>query len=1641
MAIDFNSEPFFDDFDEDKKFLRVLFRPGFAVQTRELNQLQTILQKQISRFGDHVFKNGSMVIPGSVDISGDANFIRVDDDLANSDDSVYIGGTLENSAGITAKISAVSRPTQDDPLTLHFIYTTGGEFNQNESVTLTLIDGVTTETFQTENDPDYTGESTLITVNRGVFFINELFLLVETQTLVIDKYRGLSEIIEPISIGLFVDQNIITSDDDASLFDNAQGTFNESAPGAHRWQITPTLILETDVEDPESYTEIARIQNGEIARQVRESEFDVLGDSIAKRSFETNGSFVVKNFNLGIDEHPTDSDKLRVDLQPGKAFVRGFRVETLNTRRLDIDKARNTDSTENTLVPLQLGDFLHVKSVFSHPELFGQVKLYSDSTLSFTSDIPNEPSSLIGTANVRAVVFDPVQSALESETVIRLHLFNFDFESGFSIDDVKTVYSDNISPVFAAEISEASIENGDTILQNTTDEVALYELPFSNIDTITGSSFNFYKEFSTVVSAGSQVTITTPIASEQFRDEVTDYIVSVTAVNSGSTASETLGVIGNPDSVTLSVDNKTATLDLTSLGVNDTDAVTIHAIIFKSPGSIKTKSPVINSTLVVSTPTPTISLEVADVFDLVSITDANGVDYTRRYELDTGQRDTHYDIARLILRPGFTEPTEEVTITFSFFSHGGGDFFVADSYSSIAYENIPTYTADSGKEFPLANSIDFRPIINTSGEFFNTPVSFVPDSEAILDFDFFLAQRLKIGLTTNGNFVVSKSQPALDPAEPKNIDNGISLYDITLNPFTFDSKDLDARSINNPRYRMRDIGLLEDRIQDLEFFTSLNLLERDAISKEFIDKFKTGILVDPFFGHDVGDASQETYTIAIDPELGELRPECSIKSISLIDDETGSNFQVTGNVVTLPFQEVSLIEQNIATVLERIQPFLKYTWEGSMELNPSSDAWVSTRRVPDTTLDGGTRFSQAFLDNQNSLGTVWGGWRTVWRPIRDGHGGFDTTFRTGIRTVRTERTEIERLGDRVVDRSVIPFIRSRNVEFSAIGLRPLTEVTPYFDDIDVAAFVTPAGGSQGDQLVTNAIGSVSGTFEIPNQDDIRFRTGLREFELRDKEELPRTDAVATYSAQGILEDISTFFLSTTVVGIDRRSVSRVASRTYYDPVAQSFAMPLREGGFITSVDIFLGPDAANNTFPVIVQIRNMVNGLPGDEIVSTVTRPADELSGSEDGTVSTRFTFDRPVYLEEDEEYCFVVLTDSETLTIWKAVMGQADVITGQQMTRQPFLGSLFKSQNNRTWTPAQLETLKFQINRAEFNTAVQGQVTFTNEVSSNDTGTEADPHIDLLPLDPFTFTNGSTVIRVDHPNHSMEVGDTVQFSAENSSALAGVPEGELFDIDLTVSEGPSSEDIGMDFYFVNVDTEATENNQLGGGAVFGTQHVGFSVFYPIVETLELDGTTVNWQFKGTSKFGKVADTGFRSMNIENDNILTFPRTVTESGDGSVSVRATLSSTRDNISPYIDVKRFALIATENRVNNIEDENNNPESDNALARYLTKPVELINPANEITVFFDANRPPGTTIDVYHKVKSVGSGTRFSDQNWVKFEGGSIPTSNENLNTFSEYSFNHEFAEDFNIHAIKIVLRSSNEARVPRLRGLRVIAIKG
>ena len=76
QSTDLNVAPYYDDFDKDDNFVRTLFRPGFAIQARELTQLQSVLQNQIEQGFSHMFKDGTVVIPGQISYLGGKNAAR-----------------------------------------------------------------------------------------------------------------------------------------------------------------------------------------------------------------------------------------------------------------------------------------------------------------------------------------------------------------------------------------------------------------------------------------------------------------------------------------------------------------------------------------------------------------------------------------------------------------------------------------------------------------------------------------------------------------------------------------------------------------------------------------------------------------------------------------------------------------------------------------------------------------------------------------------------------------------------------------------------------------------------------------------------------------------------------------------------------------------------------------------------------------------------------------------------------------------------------------------------------------------------------------------------------------------------------------------------------------------------------------------------------------------------------------------------------------------------------------------------------------------------------------------------------------------------------------------------------------------------
>ena len=270
--------PYHDDFSEDANFMRILFRPGYAVQARELTQVSTILQNQIERFGNHIFKNGSLVLGGQISLDTSAIHLNLQTSYANTDiiATNFSANTITYASGnvkVRAYVFGGREAITSDPPVLVIKYLTGSEFAASD--TLYAPEANLYANIATTNP---SGPSTLASINDGIFFINGFFVKVPAQTVIVDKFSASAN----AKIGLEYSDDIITEVDDTSLLDPAQESSNYQAPGAARLRVNFDLAVRSlDSEDDEQFVELLRVENGEIKKKIQYPIYSVIGDTMA----------------------------------------------------------------------------------------------------------------------------------------------------------------------------------------------------------------------------------------------------------------------------------------------------------------------------------------------------------------------------------------------------------------------------------------------------------------------------------------------------------------------------------------------------------------------------------------------------------------------------------------------------------------------------------------------------------------------------------------------------------------------------------------------------------------------------------------------------------------------------------------------------------------------------------------------------------------------------------------------------------------------------------------------------------------------------------------------------------------------------------------------------------------------------------------------------------------------------------------------------------------------------------------------------------------------------------------------------------------------------------------------------------------
>ena len=1621
MITTYNTE-YRDDFNtsgvEKKNYLRILFNGGRAVQIRELNQLQSILQSQIDKFGSSVYKDGTAVIGGNCDFDPDihaitfqfdpSGFVEIDGDIVNvaqlaieategvplfsqiSSMYYYIDGVEESK--ITADVIDYKYIAPLDGETDYFVtyyvrYSSSGglngtNFKLNKFDTdrpVVLVPSI--DVFETYGTPYETETVAGIFLSEGVFFTHGSFVVTEKQNVFVSATP--EELVDGFSgnIVLDISENIVTNTSDNTLLDNATGTFNDLGLGAHRYQILLNLAFDNDTSlllDTTSKILLLSIKNNNVVLNSKRI-YSNLDRQLAQRTYEESGNYVLNPFNIEIKNlvgslRPGSldvdaADRLYVGLDPSVAYVDGYRIET--NRKLDLTMNRARIPVEKDVnISALFGNYLDVT--------IDSGTIPNVNNVNFTYELQDIGDVRLGECRIRAIE--------KISSYYRVFLYDITLDENKNFLNIAKI--DGISFV-------ATVVDTLTVLQDTDLDTSIFPLPYRAVESIiTTDSYKFrysaQKTYTGTVSNPDHIFSISTSGLDYFDDlSPNNFIMTyggniVTPIIDVSSTLQSIiikGFIGN-EWGPADIGNDVSVIAKVNKSINDT--------VFGSKSIITTSDiTLVNVAKIVD---PITSLEYVlpntDLIDIQYVEDALGVgeDITASFEVSfDGQTTTKYTNAKIKYIGTDPAPTN-INIIYRYYSHTDNLPFVANSYP-------PNSTKTQFNGYDLRDCVDFRPTILADAAGVVDVTQLDPYSVISCRPNYYLPRVDKVIVTSEGEFKIIEGVPSFDPAPPVTPAASMVLYELSLPAYTEDATDVSISPVDNRRYTMRDIGKLDKRISNVEYYTSLSLLENTVSEKSIFDengqRFKNGMIIDSFAGHSIGNVFNPAYKCSIDRSTGTVRPIITTRAIDMIvkKDILNDGISYNKNTITLPFDEVELISQLRSSESESVNPYDVASFEGTIELYPSNDKWMETNRRPDIIINDDNAFdnflAESGADENGVIDTDWGSWEKSWvgkakttktRKKVKGRGIKITTIksrdrvstREGVQTVITSSLHTQDLGERIVDISFVPFIRSRRVYFKGRGLKPLTKVYPFFDGINISSYATllnpvseeivtssdltqiveffgqtPELMDFYDQnLVTSKSGEIQGSFIIPNNNILKFRTGSRVFRLTDSETNAteyNTAADAIYNTSGLLNTVEHNIISTRIPHISKNAVTESIKETitlktkvkWKDPLAQTFIISNDEtdGMFITSLDLWFTA-ASKTNLPVSIHIVSVENGYPSNRIIpfSEVTLNSEDiLLPTEDNTdPKTNFRFSDPVYLMTNTEYAIVVLSNDFKYRIKVARLGGVDENNNVIQTN-PYGGVMFTSQNASTWSADQTRDIKFRINRADFVTNTSGTVEFNS-----------------------LLIDGINAVTVSQFNLIQNFIDSKESDISNEIS---------FDVN--------------DYADI----------------IIGETYKAYS---------EFDVTALN------------------KLKLFN----------------------TLYTTNKYTSPVIDIDGVTILAIHNKINNDITDEDTTDAGSAISRYISREIELNDPADQLNIYLDINRPISTSnISLYVKLKR--DSLTYTD--WILVPPvTSVPISTDDTE-YNEVAYKHiSVGDDFIGFLTKLVFTSTNSIDVPSARSLRIIA---
>ena len=896
------------------------------------------------------------------------------------------------------------------------------------------------------------------------------------------------------------------------------------------------------------FIELVRINAGTVEDIVNVPVLTDVSAAIAQSVSDTSGDFIVKPFNLRVvDSVPGSNATSNVffsSISAGKVYLNGYPVEHRAPTNYVLSKARDINVLSAQQIDTYYGNYTTIKNLNGEIPNFQvgtQVELHN---VHFGTANTN---TKIGYARIRDFDYD---SGTLANTAYKAFMFDVKLANN-SFSNVQSFIIPGSANNYSSVTFSANTVASANLVDNTYQSL-IFPLPQTNISNVSSVNYSTRRYFTATSFTNGSYTITSNGTNEQFypgtgtisSSQAQQYFAVVATSTSGSyTAGQFIPM--DSANVTITINNSAATPQATiNIGGGFGGSATIYATVGVTNDTIKSKTLQANVAVLVSANTLNTAIDVgySDVYNYVGVYElGNTANYVgawsntaiyssntyvsftdghvymstantnvantpntivtvwsqisnniANYTLDNGQRDTFYDHGKITNISGAAKGNVVVTLTY--FTHSGGTgFFDVNSYP-VSYPNIPSFTSQQyGTTYNLRDVIDFRPrrtdgVGQTGLSTFQLPSPFANEF-ITATYGYYLSRTDKIVLYPNGQFkTITGTSSYTNPVTPSDVPGTLTLFTLNYAPYTFSKGDIVVTPNIIRKYSMRDIGVLDKRIGNLEQFTALSILENQVTGSSVTDStglnllFKNGYLVDGFTGSSVGDVKNPDYAIAIDPVSQLARPtflsnvanyyvnQSQGTFVTSPGNKTNNQLSINNNLITFSYDEASLIYQNVATEVISVNPFNVYSFHGDATISPSSDVWYSTTTQPNINITTEDQAAWTAAVNGTGNGSQWNDWQLNWtgQPTDTIVNSSDQASITRDTTGITNAIQSQGLTSalqggpiqvssttQVLSSAIIPYARSVPVSFNVNGMVPFTPIHTYINGINVDGFVTP----------------------------------------------------------------------------------------------------------------------------------------------------------------------------------------------------------------------------------------------------------------------------------------------------------------------------------------------------------------------------------------------------------------------------------------------------------------------------------------------------------------------------------------------------------------------------------------------------------